>query len=91
MEKTLRVRYSTFETPLTYNEWCQRYGISTKWDDSNEQNRELIYKIELAKFIRNNPNIYGTTETNTEDKRSLKKEMVDIVSHIREYFIEVLN
>jgi hypothetical protein len=92
MGKTLRVKYSNFKTPLTYNEWCERYGISTKWDSTNEQNREIVDKIELAKFIQDNPNIYGVVrKPETEDNGSLKKEITEFVSHIREYFIQVLS
>ena len=92
MGKTLRVKYSNFQTPLTYNEWCEKYGISTKWDNNDRLNKEITEKIELAKFIQENPNIYGVVpKPETEDDGTLKKEITEFVSHIREYFIQVLS
>lgn len=90
MEKQLRVRRSDFTTPLTFNEWCEKYGISTKWDNTVPANRDMVEKIELAKFIQENPNIYSVPEP--QKKPTMLEEIKEFVSHdIRGYFITLLS
>ena len=33
MEKKLRVKYSTFQTPLSYNEWAEQYRVSSLYEE----------------------------------------------------------
>jgi hypothetical protein len=51
MENTLRVKYSDFQTDLTFNEWAQYTQASTLWDEAtNERNREFIEKYRNYRF-----------------------------------------
>ena len=62
MENTLRVKYSTFQTKLSFNEWAQHFQVSTltpqlfepytkKLDNFNEaEKRKMItsvYEMEI--------------------------------------------
>jgi hypothetical protein len=33
MEKKLKVKYSTFKSPLSYNEWAQQYKVSSLYEE----------------------------------------------------------
>jgi hypothetical protein len=33
MEKKLKVKYSTFQTPLSFNEWVERYKVSSQYQE----------------------------------------------------------
>jgi hypothetical protein len=52
--KKLKVRTSNFKTELTFNEWAEKLGISTKCDYDNMEIREYLDKRECADFIINN-------------------------------------
>jgi len=41
-EKKLRVKLSTFQTPMTFNEWSDKFGVSSKY-------------IEPTKYFQGNP------------------------------------
>jgi len=41
-EKKLRVKLSTFQTDLTFNEWVEKYGVSRRY-------------IEPTKYFQGNP------------------------------------
>jgi CRISPR/Cas system-associated endoribonuclease Cas2 len=64
MEKTLRVKYSDFESNLSFNEWAKLLQVSTlarhefepyykKLDDYNEEEKRQmirsVYEMELPK------------------------------------------
>ena len=64
MEKTLRVKYSDFQTKLSFNEWAKLLQVSTlaeykfepyykKLDDYNEEEKRKmissVYKMETPK------------------------------------------
>ena len=34
MEKKLKVKYSTFVSPLSYNEWAKQYKVSSMYQES---------------------------------------------------------
>jgi hypothetical protein len=34
MEKKLKVKYSTFKSPLSYNEWAQKYKVSSMYQEN---------------------------------------------------------
>ena len=34
MEKKLKVKYSTFVSPLSYNEWAQQYKVSSLYTEN---------------------------------------------------------
>lgn len=34
MEKKLKVKYSTFVSPLSYNEWAKQYKVSSMYEES---------------------------------------------------------
>jgi hypothetical protein len=51
MENTLRVKYSTFQTELSFNEWAQHIQASSLWDEAtNERNRQFIEQYRNFKF-----------------------------------------
>jgi len=52
--KKLRVRPSDFKTELTFNEWAEKLGISTKCDYDKMEIREYLDKRESADFVINN-------------------------------------
>jgi Zn-dependent peptidase ImmA (M78 family) len=52
--KKLRVRPSNFKTELTFNEWAEKLGISTKCDYYKMEIREYLDKRESADFAINN-------------------------------------
>jgi len=33
MEKKLKVKYSTFKSPLSYNEWAKQYKVSSLYEE----------------------------------------------------------
>jgi Zn-dependent peptidase ImmA (M78 family) len=53
-KKKLRVRPSDFKTELTFNEWAEKLGISTKCDYDKMEIREYLDKRESADFVINN-------------------------------------
>jgi hypothetical protein len=88
----LKVKLSNFTTPLTYNEWCQKYQFGVKWDNTIPANKDLIEKIELAKFIQDNPNIYKITPQVPPKKPTVLQGISDFVSQdIMGYFISILS
>lgn len=47
----LRVKYSTFQTELSFNEWANYIQASTLWDEAtNERNRQFIEQYRNFKF-----------------------------------------
>ncbi len=53
-KKKLRVKPSNFKTELTFNEWAEKLGISTKCDYDKMEIREYLDKRECADFAINN-------------------------------------
>jgi len=49
----LRVKPSNFESELTFNEWAEKLGISTKCDYEKMEIREYLDKRECAEFSIN--------------------------------------
>jgi hypothetical protein len=53
MENTLRVKYSTFQTELSFNEWAEYIQASSLWDEAtNERNRQFIEQYRNYKFAK---------------------------------------
>jgi hypothetical protein len=51
MEGKLNVKYSDFQTQLSFNEWAQYIQASTLWDEvTNEHNRQFIEQYRNFKF-----------------------------------------
>lgn len=51
MENTLRVKYSDFQTDLSFNEWAQHIQASSLWDEAtNERNRQFIEQYRNFRF-----------------------------------------
>ena len=51
MENTLKVKYSTFQTELSFNEWANYIQASSLWDEAtNERNRQFIEQYRNYKF-----------------------------------------
>jgi hypothetical protein len=50
----LKVKPSNFESGLTFNEWAEKLGISTKCDYDKMEIREYLGKREYAEFAINN-------------------------------------
>ena len=51
MEGKLNVKYSDFQTTLSFNEWAQYIQASTLWDEAtNERNRQFIEQYRNYKF-----------------------------------------
>ena len=47
----LRVKYSTFQTELSFNEWANYIQASSLWDEAtNERNRQFIEQYRNFKF-----------------------------------------
>jgi len=53
-KKKLRVKPSNFKTELTFNEWAEKLGISTKCDYDKVEIREYLDKRECADFVIKN-------------------------------------
>jgi hypothetical protein len=49
----LRVKPSNFKSELTFNEWAEKLGISTKCDYDKMEIREYLDKRECAEFVIN--------------------------------------
>ena len=49
----LRVKPSNFKSELTFNEWAEKLGISTKCDYDKMEIREYLEKRECVEFIVN--------------------------------------
>jgi hypothetical protein len=49
----LRVKPSDFKSELTFNEWAEKLGISTKCDYDKMEIREYLDKRECAEFVIN--------------------------------------
>jgi hypothetical protein len=63
MENTLRVKYSDFQTDLSFNEWAQYIQASTLWDEAtNERNRKFIEQYRNFKFAEAFPPTKQTHE-----------------------------
>ena len=52
-KKKLRVKPSNFKSELTFNEWAEKLGISTKCDYNKMEIREYLDKRECAEFVIN--------------------------------------
>ena len=51
MEGKLNVKYSDFQTTLSFNEWAQYIQACTLWDEAtNHRNRQFIEKYRNYKF-----------------------------------------
>jgi hypothetical protein len=51
MESKLNVKYSDFQTDLSFNEWAQYIQASILWDEAtNERNKQFIEKYRNYKF-----------------------------------------
>ena len=73
MERKLKVKLSTFQTTLTFNEWVQKYNVSKDY-------------VEPTKFFQNNP-VTGYQALIKEEKpdplfQRIGRVCAEIVSHI---------
>ena len=51
MKTNLRVKYSNFQTDLSFNEWARYIQASTLWDEAtNAQNKRFIEQYRNFKF-----------------------------------------
>ena len=51
MEGKLNVKYSDFQTTLSFNEWAQYIQASILWDEAtNERNKQFIEKYRNFRF-----------------------------------------
>lgn len=39
---------NTDEREISFNEWAQRFGVSTKWDTESVERKRFMEKLELA-------------------------------------------
>lgn len=45
-----------------FNKWARDLGVSTRFDYTNFENRELVKRIEEAKFAQMNPMVQTASE-----------------------------
>jgi hypothetical protein len=78
MEKKLRVKMSTFQTSLTFNEWVDKYNVSsgyiepTKYFQGNAGSRRMTMDTRLELQLQQNPS--------EEKKRNLLGKLLSYIS-----------
>lgn len=78
MEKKLRVKMSTFQTTLTFNEWVDKYNVSsgyiepTKYFQGNAGSRRMTMDTRLELQLQQNPS--------EEKKRNLLGKLLSYIS-----------
>jgi hypothetical protein len=51
MTNDLKVKVSTFQTKMTFNEWAQYTKASSLWDEAtNEKNKDFVERYRNFKF-----------------------------------------
>jgi hypothetical protein len=81
MEKKLKVKYSTFQTPLSFNEWAEQYRVSslhtpeTPYYTGNLTTQEWNRKSSLYNSIEELfPKVSFTKHIINKFKRKQKKD-----------------
>lgn len=71
MEKKLRVKQSTFQTTLSFNEWVDKYGVSsgyiepTKYFQGNAGSRRITMDTRLEMQLQRK----SSEKKNSEEKK----------------------
>ena len=81
-KKKLRVKPSNFKSELTFNEWAEKLGISTKCDYDKTEIREYLDKRECVEFVINS----GLTRNNEIKDVNLRPTFNElVVTYIEKY------
>lgn len=63
MANQLRVKFSNFQTPMTFNEWAEYTKASILWDEeTNSRNKQFIEQYRNYKFAEAFPKQKQTHE-----------------------------
>ena len=67
-QKKLKVKLSTFQTPLTFNEWVKQYNVSRDY-------------VEPTKYYQGNPNAeyYEAKETKLNAVEIIRRNLLSIL------------
>jgi hypothetical protein len=52
MESTLKVKKSKVKKELGFNEWAQKYNVSSLWFADTPEKKAFIERIQLAKYAQ---------------------------------------
>lgn len=81
--KKLRVKPSNFKSELTFNEWAEKLGISTKCDYDKMEIREYLDKRECVDFVINN----GLTKKDDIKQVNFRPTFSELISTcVEKYF-----
>lgn len=74
MEKKLKVKYSTFKTNLTYNEWCKMFKVGSHYvEPTNYYQGNVIREPGLFQSLENlTPKVNFTDKILNKFKSKLK-------------------
>jgi len=80
-ENKLRVKYSNFQTKMTFNEWAQTFKVSTlvpeqfdRWDGKLDKHNEHEKRMMISSLYDNNVYIPISTRILSSIKQLIKKE-----------------
>ena len=77
----LRVKYSNFQTNMTFNEWAQKYQVSTlvpeqfdRWDGKLDKHNEHEKRMMISSLYDNDVYIPISTRILSSIKQLIKKD-----------------
>jgi len=80
-EKNLRVKYSNFQTEMTFNEWAQTYQVSTlvpeqfdRWDGKLDKQNEHEKRMMISSLYDNDVRVPISKRILSSIKQLLNKE-----------------
>lgn len=69
------------EREITFNEWAEKYQVSSRYIVDTKEKRELHQRIENAKFLHS-LGLWESRKHTPPETHSLADRMVKVVSHI---------
>lgn len=76
-------------TSEEFNRWAESMAVSSRFDYNKPENRELVRRIQEAKFFQENPQYKPKEEPNL--KTADQSILSGTLESIREYFINLLS
>jgi hypothetical protein len=80
-ENKLRVKYSNFQTNMTFNEWAQKYQVSTlvpeqfdRWEGKLDKHNEHEKRMMISSLYDNDVYIPISTRILSSIKQLIKKD-----------------
>lgn len=78
---------NTDEREISFNEWAQRFGVSTKWDTESVERKQFMERLEIALEAER----LGLTKKEVKETIPQVNHERTLLGKVQELFISCLN